>query len=206
MLTDERTYEGTTRRRGFTMAEIIIALAIMTIASVIVVPTLVSKIRSANTSALAQTLSAMNLSVFEYKKAVTVYPSALSVLSIAPTTSTVDLCGTTAIGSNANSWRGPYTTREVLSTGIRIGDAQIQNTPRRTTSGTPYLIIDVAAVEQKVADELEAQFDATTSSTTGTIRWTTAAINYTAGSLSSSIAAAPSGTVNLSYYIPISGC
>jgi type II secretory pathway pseudopilin PulG len=188
------------------MTEVLIALAIMAIASVIVIPTLVSKIRSANASAVGTTLNTINMAVFEYKKAVTVYPSGLDLLAIAPTTSTVDVCGTTAIGSNANSWRGPYITREILASGLRVGDAQIQNVPRRTTSGTAYMIIDVAGVEQKVADELEAQFDATTSSTTGTVRWTTSAISYTAGSLSSSIAAASAGTVNLSYYIPISGC
>jgi hypothetical protein len=80
---------------------------------------------------------------------------------------------------------------------------------RRTTSGSNVtLLIDVAQVDTAIANDLEAEFDAGGSpdGTTGTIRYTTSAINYTAGSLSSSIAAATAGTVNMSYALPISGC
>lgn len=190
------------------MAEVLIAIAIMAIAGAVVIPALMTKIRSASTAALAQTLFALSQGTFQYRRAVTVYPPSLTYLATAPTSSTTDACGTTTIGSNANSWRGPYITREVPTGGVQIGDAVIQNPLRRTTSGSStYLLIDVAGVERKVATDLESQFDTgTPDSTSGSIRWTNQAISYTAGSITSNIAAAPDGTVNLSFAMPISGC
>jgi len=196
-------------RRAFTMAEILAAVAIVAIMGAVVIPAMMTKIRSASTAALAQTLFALSQGVFQYRRAVTVYPPGLNYLASGPTTSTTDACGTTGIGSNANSWRGPYITREVPTAGVQIGDALIENSLRRVTGAgsTVYLLIDVAGVERKVATDLESEFDTgAADSTSGTIRWTSSSISYTAGSIVSNIPAASPGTVNLSFAMPISGC
>ncbi len=197
-----------TVRRAFTLAEVLIAIAIMAIAGAVVIPALMTKIRTASTAALSQTLFALSQGVFQYRRAVTVYPPSLTYLATPPQTNTVDACGTTQIGNNANSWRGPYITREIPSGGVQIGDALIENALRRATSGSStYLLIDVAGVELKVATDLESQFDTGVADpNSGAIRWTTGAISYTAGSIVSNIPAAPAGTVNLSFAMPISGC
>lgn len=197
-----------TPRRAFTLAEVLIAIAIMAIAGAVVIPALMTKIRTASTAALSQTLFALSQGVFQYRRAVTVYPPSLMYLATTPLTTTTDACGTTQIGNNANSWRGPYITREVPSGGVQVGDALIENALRRqVTASSTYLLIDVAGVERKVATDLESQFDTgTPDSTSGAIRWTNQAISYTAGSIVSNIPAPTAGTVNLSFAMPISGC
>lgn len=191
------------------LVEVLVGMTIFAITAVIVVPTMMSKIHDARTSALSQTLFAFSLGVFEYKKAVTVFPGQLSLLTVKPLSTTTDACGLTQIGTKSNSWRGPYVTREVATTGLIIGTSTVQNTMRRVTAGSSvFLLIDIAAVDTAISNALEAELDGTGApdANAGTIRWTSSAINYTAGVLSSSIPAATTGTVNLSYAIPMSGC
>jgi len=188
------------QRRGFTILEIVIAVLILAAMSAAVIPELMNRIRNAQTSALSQTLFSLSLAVFEYKKAVTVYPPQLIYLATKPGATVTDACGTTQIGAtNSNNWRGPYVTRELLSGGVGIGDALINNALRRDAGPPTVLFIDGATVDALAAVDIDRQFDgATDTPTTGTVRYTTAAVGP--------LAAAPAGMVNLSYGIPITGC
>jgi len=193
-----------TRFRGaFTVLEILISLALIAVMAAVLVPSLMTRVRDARTSALAQTLFTLGQALFEYKKAVTAYPPTLDLLSTKPLSTSTDACGVTQIGNtNANNWRGPYVSRVLVTGGVNIGDATISNTLRVQTGPPRILFIDVAAVEAASTTDLEAQFDGTTANpaTTGAIQYTTAAIPATG------VPAAPAGTFNVSYGIPISGC
>lgn len=188
------------------MVEILVSLAIMAILSAAIVPGIVGKMRDSRRSALSQTLLAISQGIAEYRKAVTRYPPTLTVLTEAPVAGvTTDAClGVNYLSvGNANNWRGPYLSREMLSTGLRMADGVIQNQLRRVTSGTAaYLLIDVSGVESEVATDLESEFDGSpANATAGTIRYTTSALPSPA-----TVGAAGGGMVNLSYSIPIAGC
>lgn len=190
------------RRPAFTVVEILVGLIIMAVMAAAIVPALMTRIRDAQTSALSQSLFSISLAIFEYKKAVTAYPDSLPVLAIQPTTANRDACGVPLVANNAASWRGPYVSRELVSGGIGIGDARVDSDLRRVAGPPTILYIDVAAVDQQSVLDIETQFDGPiggNSATTGTIR-------YTASALSATIPAAPAGTLNLSYGIPINGC
>lgn len=189
-------------RAAFTVFEILVSLALLAIVSAVVVPALMGRIRDARTSALGQTLFSLSLAIFEYKKAVTVYPPQLIYLATKPGASVTDACGTTAIGStNSNNWRGPYITRELVTGGVNIGDARIDNNLRRENiAGTVRLYIDVEGVDTLSAVDLERQFDGSPENpATGTLR-------YTKLSPNGIMPAAPAGQVNVSYGMPITGC
>jgi prepilin-type N-terminal cleavage/methylation domain-containing protein len=196
----ERASEG--GRDGFTVIEVLIGILLIAIMSAAVIPALMGRIRDAQTSALSQSLFSLSLAIFEYRKAVTAYPPELVFLATKPGPTTTDLCGNQIGGNNANSWRGPYVSRELVTGGVGIGDAQIVNTLRRTPASPALpttLFIDVGMVDEKSAEDMEAQFDGTPANLgTGTIRYTTAAVG--------SLPAATAGTVNLSYAIPVNGC
>jgi len=187
-------------RRGFTILEIVVAVLIIAAMAAAVIPALMNRIRSAQASALSQTLFSLSLAVFEYKKAVTAYPPQLIYLATKPASTVTDACGTTQIGTtNSNAWRGPYVTRELLSGGVAIGDALINNALRRVAGPPALLFIDVATIDTLAAVDIDRQYDgATDTPFTGTVRYTTAAVGP--------LAAAPAKTVNLSYGIPITGC
>jgi prepilin-type N-terminal cleavage/methylation domain-containing protein len=189
------------KRRGFTVLEILIGIALIAIMSAAVIPTLMGRVRDAQTSALGQSLFSLSQAIFEYRKAVTSYPSQLVLLATKPQGTNTDLCGNQIGNGNANSWRGPYVSRELVSGGIGIGDAQIQNSLRRTPAAPALpttLYIDVVMVDTLTAVDLEAQFDGDANPATGSIRYTTLAVPP--------IPAAAPGTVTLSYAMPVNGC
>lgn len=191
------------QRRAFTVLEILIGILLIAIMSAAVIPALMGRVRDAQTSALGQSLFSLSQAIFEYRKAVTSYPAQLVLLATKPIGTNQDLCGNNIGNGNANSWRGPYVSRELVSGGIGIGDAQIVNTLRRTPASPALpstLYIDVVMVDSLSAVDLEAQFDGSPANpATGSIRYTTLAIPP-------SIGAAPAGTVNLSYAMPVNGC
>ena len=185
--------------RGFSLFEVLISLALLALMSAVVIPALMGRVRNAQTSALGQTLFSMSLAIFEYRKAVTVYPPALVHLATKPLSTVTDACGVTQIGAtNANNWRGPYVTRELVSGGVGIGDAVIQDALRRVAGPPTILFMDVGGVDTLSAVDLERQYDATVNPATGTIRYTTAAVG--------GLPIASAKTVNLSYGLPITGC
>lgn len=112
--------------------------------------------------------------------------------------------------ANVALWRGPYVSRQILAGGVSVGDATIQTGIRRQTVGTAFfLLIDATGVETSIANDLESQLDGGTADATGgTIRFTTAAIaaQVAPANPTAAIPAAPAGTVNLSYSIPVRGC
>jgi prepilin-type N-terminal cleavage/methylation domain-containing protein len=188
-----------TYRRAFTVIEIIVAIIILALMSAAIIPALMGRIRDAQSSALAQTLFSLSQAVFEYRKAVTVNPSQLTLLAGKPTGADLDACGAPIGATNANNWRGPYISRELLSTGVGIGDARIENTLRRVPGPPTILFIDVEFVDSLAAVDIDLQYDGGAGTpTTGTVRWTKAVVPP--------LLAAPAGMVNLSYGIPINGC
>jgi prepilin-type N-terminal cleavage/methylation domain-containing protein len=192
-----------TRRRGFTVLEIIVAVFMLAVISAAVIPTLMRRIKDAEKSALAQTLFSLSLAIVEYRKAVSVNPSNLTQLSTLPLAAGLDACGL-ALNANAANWRGPYITRDVIA-GVGIGDSRISNSLRRVAGPPTRLFIDVEFVDAAIAADLDAQFDgATPTPTTGTLRYTTGSIPFT--NISPTYAAPPTGMVTLSYGIPITGC
>jgi prepilin-type N-terminal cleavage/methylation domain-containing protein len=192
-----------TRRRGFTVLEIIVALFLLAVVSAAVIPALMRRIKDAEKSALAQTLFSLSLAIVEYRKAVSVNPSNLTQLSTLPVASDLDACGL-ALNANAANWRGPYITREVIA-GVGIGDSRISNSLRRVPGPPTRLFIDVEFVDAAIAADLDSQFDGATSSPgAGSVRYTTGIIAATA--TSPQYNAPPTGMVTLSYGLPITGC
>ena len=187
------------RRRAFTLAEVLVALAIIAIAGALVIPVVFSQIRASQVAALSQTYAGLSQGIGEFKRATTRYPLLLSSLTAAPAATDDDICGNDLTAANAALWRGPYATRQITASGVLIGEYTIRNTLRRV-AGTPVLLlIDAAAVSTEIVTDLESQLDAgTADGTTGTIRYTAAAVG--------TLGAAPSGTYNLSYAIPINSC
>lgn len=183
------------KRSGFTAVEIVVALAIVAVLSALVVPQIVGRIRESRRSALSQTLFGLTQGIAEYKKAVTRYPFQLSLLTTPPVAGTdKDACGNVLLSTNTNNWRGPYVSRQLLITGISMGDGNISDTLQRIAGPPTYLLMNVRNVDTEIAELLEAELDApppaVPNPATGTIRYTTPV----------------GGQVILSYSIPISGC
>lgn len=183
--------------KGFTAVEILVAMAIVAVLSAIVVPEIMGRIRDSRRSALSQTLFGLTQGIAEYKKAVTRYPQKLSLLTTAPVLGVAeDACGNLLSGTNINNWRGPYVSRQLLATGIPMGDGNIADSLERVAGPPTYLLMRVTNVDRSIALLLESELDAPPpalpDSATGTIRFQPAP--------------GFADQVTLFYSLPISGC
>src|ERR1051325_4834794 len=143
-------------RKGFTLTEVLVGLAIIAIMAAVLFPTVASKLRDARSTGLAQTFSGFSQGISEYKRATTRYPGSLTILTTAPVAASLDICGNATTATLAALWRGPYASREVLASGLVVGEITIQPGLRRVTSGSNiYLVIDAPAVDTDIANAME---------------------------------------------------
>lgn len=185
-------------RRGFSLGEVLVALAIVAVLSAAAIPMVFSRIRAAQEKALADTFESLSQSLAQFRAQVGTYPLLLSSLTTAPASGASNLCGTGGgyTVAQVTLWRGPYTSRAVTANGVLVGEYTILNQLRRV-AGTPTLMfMDVGSVPTAIVDDLEDRIDAgAANGATGTIQYTAAAVG--------TLGLAAAGTYNLSYAIPI---
>lgn len=180
-------------RAGFSLGEVLIAVAIVAVVSAVTIPIVFNKMRSSQEAALSQTFVGLSQGIAEFKRATTRYPELLQYLTEKPLDTDDDICNNNLGATNVSFWRGPYASRSITSSGLLVGEYTVSNTLRfgNAASGLDTLYIDVPSVETAVVNDIESQFDAgAASGTTGTIQYT-APVN---------------GLSTLSYLILINSC
>jgi prepilin-type N-terminal cleavage/methylation domain-containing protein len=184
--------DPTRRPAGFTLVEVIVALAIMVMIAATVTPSVVGALdrdRQDRGLAMLQTLAAA-IDKFHLTSDVGQYPRQLSYLSQPIVSTDLNSCGSPFGSTRAGLWKGPYVTRIITTSGLPVFIGTAQNTLIRTAGPPTTLSIRVDGVRLADAEALDLLVDGTASSTAGTIRYGSA-IN---------------GLVTLDYVIPISGC
>ena len=178
------------RGRGFTLAEILIALAILAVLAAVLYPTAAAQFRTGQSAAIGNQLDNLRQAIANYRQNVKAFPSALTQLTTQPTVASLDACGAT-IGANQALWRGPYINQNIVGD-IPVADAIVINgltrIPATGVNALGLLQISVASVDSALAVDLERQFDGNSNFATGTIQWTTAGVD------------------TLKFLIPIRGC
>lgn len=184
------------RKRGFTLAEILVALAIVALLTAVIVPAIGGNLHQSQASAIASELTNLTTAINAYRQNVLKYPNKLDLLTNTPVAGTsLDICGVAMVAANVNKWQGPYLARPITTgTDFPIGDAtvndQLVRNPSGVQAGVGTLQIKMDLVDTVAAVALEAQFDGNADFTTGSILW-----NRT-----------NPGVGTLTYSIPIRGC
>jgi prepilin-type N-terminal cleavage/methylation domain-containing protein len=183
------------RRRAFTLFEVVVALTIVAMIAAVIVAAIGGRIQDSRSAALAQTLTTLSEGVMGYRTDVRRYPKNLRYLSTAPSGVT-DLCNQTVPASFLSSWRGPYVKTNFLATGLVLQEMTVNDALELDPVG-PYtattngaLVIVTQDVDLAVAQQLETTFDGNNDLAAGTIRFT--------------LVAAGKGT--LRYAMPVRGC
>lgn len=166
-------------RRGFTLAEILVALALMALLAAVLLPTVAGQILKGDAGRVVQDLEAVRSGSERFLTDLRRYPGRYSDLSTAITITQTDILGNAYNSGQVNKWAGPYVTKDTLTASVETGfGGRITNAfmTVTNTNAVPYLTIVVTGITGPDADRIDEQIDGPTADprTTGLLRWVSA--------------------------------
>ena len=187
-----------TRRRGFTLTETLVAVAIMVIMAAAVLPTMVTSDRRALVQEAAIVLEELGDAITRARYDNQDWPANLRHLTIPITTADANICGDTYNNGRVNNWDGPYFDRMFPVGGLPIGIGTVRDAMGRIVlSGNPqsggsvsHVLIFIDEVEEEDALELDRIVDGD-GGAAGTVRW---------------VAPDASGLTTVTWYRIVKGC
>lgn len=159
------------RRSGFSLAEILVAIAIIAVIAAVVVPSFGSQLRSGDESRVQQDLTNIRSGIEQFLADVRRYPKSVGQLSNVPTTAHSALIGGVFNSGQVARWRGPYISKDsvtALKTGFDATMTSAFDTVR--TDGILYLRIQMLSFDSTNAARLDSKMDDGVL-TTGQLRW-----------------------------------
>ena len=185
LITEPRTHlpvtsrsDNTTRPAGFTLAEILVALALMALLAAVLLPTVAGQILKGDSGRVVQDLEAVRSGAEQFLTDIRRYPGRYTDLSTAITTARTDILGNTYSAAMVGKWKGPYVTKDTLNASVETGfSGRINNTFARFThtNAVQYLTVVVTGITGTDFDRIDEQVDGPSVSpagrTTGLMRW-----------------------------------
>ena len=169
-------------RRGFTLPEVLVTIAIVATLAAVLLPALNSQLSKGDAGRLTSDLVAIQTAVGAFTSDVRRYPLDLEDLLAKPTAEELDLLsngfGTVLI----NKWRGPYLSKELSSGNLPTGyGATISGTFTKTLYNTiQYLTITISPMTPTEFDNIDQIIDDSANSSTGQLRFAGNATSGTA--------------------------
>lgn len=167
-----------TNGRGFTLAEILVALALMALLAAVLLPTVAGQVLKGDTGRVVQDLEAVRSGAEQFLTDTRRYPGQYTHLSRAITTANTDVLGNAYTNGQVSKWKGPYVTKDTLNATVETGfGARINNNFARFThtNAVQYLTFVVTGITATDFDRVDEQIDGASVSpagrTTGLMRW-----------------------------------
>jgi prepilin-type N-terminal cleavage/methylation domain-containing protein len=164
------------RRKGFTLAEVLVTIAIVAIIAAAVVPAVTSQIAKGEETTVISAVGSLRTTLTAFMSDVRTFPNRVSHLTNAITTTDSAITNTQYTAAQVARWKGPYTTTSTLAAadslgiGAPDGIALFMRTLIKDSSN--FVVVTIAPVyTHSQALGLELLFEATSDSTGGTVRW-----------------------------------
>jgi prepilin-type N-terminal cleavage/methylation domain-containing protein len=163
------------KKRGFSLGEILVAVAIMAVIAAVVIPSIGAQLNKGETGRVTSDLTSIRGAIEQFLADVRRYPSAMGQLSVKPlaaTASDTGIVGGTFTTAQVGRWHGPYMTKEVaaaIHTGY--GVSMVPEFRSFLVGTQKYITIAIAGLTSAEATEVDAAMDDGVL-TTGNVRWT----------------------------------
>ena len=179
----DRKNDGFLRKVGFTLAEILIALALIAVLAAVLLPSVAGQIMKGDAGRTMQDLNAIRAGIDQFLADVHRYPSEYDQLFTTITIAESDIHGTKYPAGLVAKWAGPYVNRGLTSGALQTGfGASIQDgftkVPNVGPATPPYYVtIRIFGIDSAGFVRLDNDIDGAsawaTARTTGLIRWNT---------------------------------
>jgi prepilin-type N-terminal cleavage/methylation domain-containing protein len=185
-MTERRSNQSALRLRpGFTLAELLVSLALIALLAAVLIPTVAGQLLKGDAGRVTSDLNAVQAGIESFLADVHRYPGKYSDLTklITTTASThKDILGNAYTAGLVSKWKGPYVTKDTLTINSIPGvvptgfGGYIVNALQSVahTNGVNYVTVVIAGISSADFDKLDDQVDGTTGgTTTGLLRWVT---------------------------------
>jgi len=163
------------RRRAFTLAEVLVSLALIAMLAAVLTPTIRGRMQDSYEDALIAEFDNLASAITAYRQDVGHYPPFIDYLSQLRSPA-LDRCGVPLSAAAKANWRGPYITRQVINTGINpvyiFAQKDTFFDSLYTASGPTGIAIRVTGPDPTTAQNLDIKIDGRSDNTTGTLQYT----------------------------------
>ncbi|MEO7647155.1 MAG: type II secretion system protein [Gemmatimonadaceae bacterium] len=168
-------------RRGFTLPEVLVTLAIVATLSAVLLPALNNQLSKGDAGRLTSDLVAVQTAVGAFTSDVRRYPLDLTDLIAKPGSADLDVLGNAFGAVLINKWRGPYLSKELSGTNLPTGyGVNISGTFTRTSyNAIEYLTITIPSLTAAEFNNIDQIIDETANSSTGQLRFTVSGTSTT---------------------------
>lgn len=168
--TQERPLKRPIRvRPGFTLAEVLVVLAITAIMAAVLMPVLIKQFRKGDMGRVVGDISAVQTGVEAFAADVRRIPGDLTHLTTAISTSDADINTDAYPSGLVNRWKGPYLNKETVNGVFPTGfGGAISSTIGLTDN---FAIVTINGLTDSELEELDVEIDGENNSSTGRLRW-----------------------------------
>lgn len=169
-------------RRGFTLPEVLVTLAIVATLAAVLLPALNNQLSKGDAGRLTSDLLAVQTAVGAFTSDVRRFPADLTDLKTKPGSSDLDVLGNAFGSVLINKWRGPYLSKDLSGSDMPTGyGSTISGGFTRTSyNGIEYLTITVTPLTPAEFNNIDQIIDETANSTAGQMRFSGNATSGTA--------------------------
>jgi prepilin-type N-terminal cleavage/methylation domain-containing protein len=172
------------RRPGFTLAEVLVAFAIIAALVAVIVPVVMRQLAAARVNAIVAEMQAHQSGIMLFYRDVGRYPLRLDYLNVIPPNPTaLDACSNVISAQNVAKFRGPYINKTItllnpgvinkyiLSTGDSVESVLTRTTIVTVGGSQQVLQILVYGPELDVAQDIDVAVDGVINATGGIIQY-----------------------------------
>lgn len=160
--------------RGFTLAEILVALALMAVLGAVLLPTVAGQIMKGDAARVMQDLQAVRGGQDQFLADIRRYPARYSDLSKVVATTNTDALGNAYSAGHVSRWKGPYVTKDTVNAQVETGFGGAIRNPFMlvtNTNAVQYVTVVITGISGPDFDKIDEQMDGVINRTSGLLRW-----------------------------------